>query len=46
MRPTCTKPVGDVLPISIQGQLREHSAFWLEELEASDFVCGIVTEGS
>ena len=40
------KPIGDVPPISVQGRLREHSAFWLEELEASDFVRGIVTEGS
>ena len=39
------EPVGDVPPISVQGRLREHSAFWLEELEASDFVRGIVTEG-
>ena len=39
------KSVGDVLPISVQGQLREHSAFWLEELEVTNFVLGIVTEG-
>ena len=24
-----TEPVGDVPPISVQGRLREHSAFWL-----------------
>ena len=36
----------DYVPsISVKGRLRENSAFWLEELEASDFVRGIVTEG-
>ena len=29
----------------VQGRLREHSQFWLNVLQASDFVKGIVQEG-
>ena len=28
--------------VSVQGRLREHSSFWLNELETSDFVRDIV----
>ena len=31
--------------ISVQGRLKTHSAFWLEELEPSSFVKEIVTQG-
>ena len=31
--------------VSVQGRLKEHSDFWLTELEASDFVKGIVQHG-
>ena len=31
--------------LSVQGSLRERSKFWKEELEASQFVLGIVTNG-
>lgn len=31
--------------ISVQGRLRTHSKFWLEELEPSSFVNEIVTHG-
>ena len=30
---------------SVQGRLKGHSSFWLNELEASDFVRGIVQHG-
>ena len=32
-------------PLSVQGRLLEHSSFWKEELEASQFVLDIVTNG-
>ena len=35
-------PIAEALTIFVQGRLREHSEFWLTELEASDFVKGIV----
>lgn len=28
---------------SVQGQLKQHEMFWLDELEPSSFVAGIVT---
>ena len=31
--------------VSVQGRLRSHAAFWLEDLKASSFVAGIVTSG-
>ena len=33
------------LPVSVQGCLKERASFWLEQLEVSKFVAGIVTEG-
>jgi hypothetical protein len=30
---------------SVQGRLKQHERFWLDELEPSSFVAGIVTEG-
>ena len=32
-------------PMSVQGRLRERSSFWRDELEASEFVLDIVTNG-
>ena len=31
--------------ISVQGRLKKNSEFWLNELEPSSFVAGIVTDG-
>ena len=31
--------------VSVQGRLRSHAAFWLEDLKASNFVALIVTSG-
>ena len=31
--------------VSVQGHLKENATFWSEELEASNFVLGIVNEG-
>ena len=33
------------LPVSVQGRIKERASFWLEQLEVSKFVAGIVTEG-
>ena len=30
---------------SVQGRLKEHEKFWLDELEPSSFVAGIISEG-
>ena len=38
-------PIAEVSSESVQGRLREHSSFWLNELEGSDFVRGIVQHG-
>jgi hypothetical protein len=38
-------PVAEAPSITVQGRLREHSDYWLTELEASDFVRGIVQHG-
>ena len=31
--------------VSVQGRLKQHENFWLNELEPSAFVAGIITEG-
>ena len=35
-------PFAEAPSVSVQGRLKEHSDFWLTELEASDSVKGIV----
>ena len=33
------------MQVSVQGRLKEHSQFWIEDLKPSSFVCDIVTLG-
>ena len=37
--------VGAKVQVSVQGSLKSHAAFWLEELDPSEFVADIVTSG-
>ena len=32
-------------PVSVQGRLRKHASFWLNDLDASSFVKGIILHG-
>ena len=49
--PLCCEPLsaaGEVaveakVQVSVQGRLKSHAAFWLEELDPSEFVADIVT---
>ena len=51
--PLCCEPLsaaGEVaveakVQVSVQGRLKSHAAFWLEELDPSEFVANIVTSG-
>ena len=38
-------PIAEASSVTVQGRLKEHSHFWLTELEASNFVRGIVQHG-
>ena len=38
-------PIAEASSVTVQGRLKEHSDFWLTELEASNFVRGIVQHG-
>ena len=38
-------PIAEASSVTVQGRLKEHSDFWLTELEASKFVRGIVQHG-
>ena len=46
LEPLCASQSAAIPPVvSVQGRLKQHEHFWLNELELSSFVAGIITEG-